>query len=263
MIPIAEKRGCSVYDLLNENCPATSSDLLVVPHFGGTGTPELDPFALGTITGFSMSTGLPEIYRAILEGLCFELRYNRDQLELCDISFSTLRATGGGAKSDVWLHLKADILGVPVAPLKSADAGSAGGAMLAAVTLSEFKNLKEAAEAFVKVRDPFLPDPQNKQYYTDKYEKYKKIRRNMLGEHKEFLHQANLRAIALSDYTTSMNNAREIGKTEGREEGRAESERKAYDDKIGVAKSLLGILDAETIAKKFKITIDEIITEKD
>ena len=180
LIPAARQKGCSVYDLLNEGCPDTSSDLLVVPHFGGTGTPELDPFALGTITGFSMSAGLFEIYRAILEGLCFEMRYNRDQLDLCGISFSTLKASGGGAKSDVWLKLKADILGIPVYPQKNADAGSAGGAMLAAVTTGEFATLGEAAKVFVKMREPFLPDFDKCGYYEKKYEKYKKIRQTML-----------------------------------------------------------------------------------
>ena len=178
LIPIAKEKGCSVYDLLNESCPQKSSDLLIVPHFGGTGTPELDPFALGTITGLSMASGLPEIYRAILEGLCFELRYNRDQLALCDISFFSLRATGGGAKSEIWLKLKADILNIPVCPLKNADAGTIGGAMLASVSMGEFKTLEEAAKVFVKVREPILPDAKSSEFYDGKYEKYKQVRKN-------------------------------------------------------------------------------------
>ena len=174
--PIAEEKNCSVYDLLNESCPDEPSDLLVVPHFGGSGTPELDPLALGTVTGFSMTTGLPEIYRAILEGLCFELRYNRDQLDLFDISFSSLRATGGGTRSDIWLQLKADILNIPVSPLSNSNAGTTGSAMLAAVAAGEFKSLDKAAEVFVKVREPFLPNDKITGYYDEKYEKYKKIR---------------------------------------------------------------------------------------
>jgi xylulokinase len=177
LIPEAKQKGRSVYELLNESCAREPSDLLIVPHFGGTGTPELKSDALGTAAGFSMSTGLPDIYRAILEGLCCELRYNRDQLAMCGISFSALRASGGGSKSDVWLALKADILGVPVSPLKAADAGSMGGAMLAGVAMGEFSSLEQAAKSFVKVREPFLPDPKNKDYYAEKYEKYKQIRK--------------------------------------------------------------------------------------
>ena len=181
LIPAAKQKGVSVYELLNESCPRENSELLVVPHFGGTGTPELDPSALGTITGFSMSTGLPELYRAVLEGLCFELRYNQGQLERCGIAFSTLRATGGGSKSDIWLQLKADILGVPVSPLFAADAGNTGGAMLAGVAMGEFASLEQAAEVFVKVREPFLPDTQKEGYYAEKYEKYKRIRQITIG----------------------------------------------------------------------------------
>ena len=177
----AKEKNCSVYKLLDESCPKEPSDLIIVPHFGGTGTPELDPLASGTMAGFSMTMGLPEIYRAILEGLCFELRYNRDRLALFDVTFSTLRATGGGTRSDIWLQLKADILGIPVSPLRNADAGTAGGAMLAAVATGEFSSFEEAAKVFVKVREPFLPDGRKKEYYDEKYGKYKRLRQAMTG----------------------------------------------------------------------------------
>ena len=158
------------YSQLNESCPRESSGLIVVPHFSGSGTPELDRLAVGKITGLTLSTTLPDIYRAILEGLCFELRYNRDQLAQCGIEFSSLRATGGGARSDIWIQLKADILGIPVVPLAYAHAGVTGCAMLAA------DSLDEAVKTFVKVKEPVYPNPSLFGYYNDKYEQYKELR---------------------------------------------------------------------------------------
>ena len=176
----AQAQGRSVYDLLNESCPPQPSDLLVIPHFGGTGTPELNQKAAGTITGFTLDTGLPDIYRAVLEGLCFEMRYNREQIADFGVNFNSLRATGGGARSDIWLQMKADIIGVPVTPLATANSGLTGGAMLAAVSLGAYDSLEEAAKKFVKVRDTFYPSDGPKGYYNDKYRRYQTLRNAML-----------------------------------------------------------------------------------
>jgi len=75
------------YNQLNASCPREPSNLMVIPHFSGSGTPELDRVATGKIIGFTLGTTLPDIYRAVLEGLCFEMRYNRDQLAECGIEF--------------------------------------------------------------------------------------------------------------------------------------------------------------------------------
>jgi predicted transposase/invertase (TIGR01784 family) len=90
-----------------------------------------------------------------------------------------------------------------------------------------------------------------------------KDRLDFLLQDKEFLHQANLRAIALSDYTTAMNDAKEEGiaegKTEGREEGKEEAEKKAYEEKLEMVKEMLS--DGESmlkIIKYSKFTEEEI-----
>lgn len=177
--PVAAARGCSVYDLLNETCPGEPANLLVVPHFLGSGTPELDPLMTGAMSGFTLATDLAEMYRAILEGLCFELCYNRDRLARFGVRLSSLRATGGGARSEIWLRLKADILGVPVTPLAIADAGAVGGAMLAAVALGAYPALEDASAAFVKTRETIPPDPENARFYAKRYEAYKQLRQSV------------------------------------------------------------------------------------
>ena len=179
--PVAQEKNCSVYDLLNDSFPHDSTPVITIPHFGGTGTPELKSSAFGTISGLSLDTGLPEIYRAILEGLCFEMCYNREQIRRFDITFSSLRATGGGARSSQWLQLKSDILGIPVSSLEITDSGAVGGAMMAAVSLGAFKSLSEAAEVFVKIKKTFMPDSDKSSYYTEKYQRYKYLRQASLN----------------------------------------------------------------------------------
>jgi len=170
----------SAYAQFDQTMPTEVSGVMVIPHWKGTGTPEMAPGACGTITGLTAETTTGDIYRAILEGLCFEMRYNRDQLKECGIVFDSLSATGGGARSDVWLQMKADILQVPVTPLQTNDAGAAGGAMLAAVSQGVFANLADASADFVIHRDTFMPNQEYAEAYDEKYKKFKSIRQYML-----------------------------------------------------------------------------------
>ena len=77
----AKQRGCSVYDILNETCPAEPTGLIVLPFLQGMGgTPDVLTGARGTIYGLTMHTTPADIYRAILEGLTFEMQYNLEKL---------------------------------------------------------------------------------------------------------------------------------------------------------------------------------------
>jgi xylulokinase len=178
----AKARGISVYKLLDEMCPSNSSDVIVIPHhMGAGGTPDTVATAKGTITGLTMKTTVYDIYRAVLEGLTFEMLYNIETLSRFGIKIDSLRATGGGSSSQVWLKIKADILGRAICPVDVDEAGAAGCAMMAAVAMGAFDNLHQAAEVFVKTSKVVTPSTENAQFYAEKYERYKKIRESMLG----------------------------------------------------------------------------------
>lgn len=171
-----KEEGRSIYDVLNEKCPKESTDLMVLPFLQGMGgTPDVDATATGLIAGLTTQTRLPDIYRAILEGVTFEMRYNQEKLLKNGVSFERLYACGGGAKSPVWLQIKADILGCPIIPVKSEETGAMGSAILgiAAVTgESPFV----VAKRFWKYGEPILPDPEFRKIYDNKYQMYKTLR---------------------------------------------------------------------------------------
>lgn len=179
----ARSRGVSVYRMLDEACPSSPSDILVVPHFlGAGGTPDIAPDAKGSIIGMTMNTGLPEIYRAVMEGLTYEMVYNLEKLSSHGIAIRELMATGGGASSPLWLGLKADIFGSlcgieSITPLLTAEAGAAGCAMMAGVALGRFSSLEEAAKNFVVLGYTVRPDFTYRDVYAEKYENYKKMRK--------------------------------------------------------------------------------------
>ena len=173
----AKIQGKSVYDILNETCPAEPTGLMVMPFLQGMGgTPETDPNATGLIAGLTTQTRLPDIYRAILEGVTFEMRYNREKLEENGVQFERLFACGGGAKSSVWLQIKADILGCEIIPVQSDETGAMGSAVLGFAAVSG-KNPFEIAKLFWKYGKVICPDLKHQTIYNGRYEIYKMFRK--------------------------------------------------------------------------------------
>ena len=177
----AAARDKSVYDLLNEQCPDAPTSLMILPFLQGMGgTPDVDAKATGLIAGLTTQTRLPDIYRAILEGITFEMRYNQEKLDENGVKFSRLYACGGGAKSPAWLQIKADILGCEIIPVKRDETGAMGSAILgiAAVTGEDPFAL---AESFWQYSQTITPNAANREIYNQRYEVYKTLRSLYLG----------------------------------------------------------------------------------
>ena len=86
----------------------------------------MDVEATGAILGITLDTTKEDIYKGLMEGVTYEMKYNLEKLKLAGINIETIRATGGGACSDIWLQMKADILNIPVISLGAAQSGTLG-----------------------------------------------------------------------------------------------------------------------------------------
>ncbi|MBQ4086027.1 MAG: hypothetical protein IJC54_05605 [Clostridia bacterium] len=168
--------GRSIYDVLNELTPQEPTSLLILPFLQGMGgTPDVDPNATGLIAGLTTQTRLPDIYRAVLEGVTYEMRYNMEKLREGGVRIDRLLACGGGARSKVWLQIKADILGCEIIPVRTEETGAMGSAILglAAVTgQSPF----EIAQQFRDHAAPVAPIAANIAAYDKRYQLYKQMR---------------------------------------------------------------------------------------
>lgn len=168
--------GKSIYDVLNDLCPGEPTNLMVLPFLQGMGgTPDVDVNATGMIAGLTTQTRLPDIYRAILEGVTFEMRYNQEKLNEAGVYFNRLFACGGGARSPAWLQIKADILGCTIIPVKSEETGAMGSAILgfAAVT---GEGPFDIARRFWQYAQPVEPIADHVKIYDQRYQLYKTLR---------------------------------------------------------------------------------------
>jgi len=171
----AKKRELSIYQYMESKMPDKPTGILVLPHFAGAGTPYMDAGSQGAILGLNLRHTPIDLLRAIMEGITFEMRINMECLVKGDIQIQGLKATGGCAKSKVWLQMKADILGVPITRMSTDEAGTVGGIMLTGVAMGAFNHLEEATEIFVKPLETYYPRKEMLKQYEVHYKRYQKL----------------------------------------------------------------------------------------
>ena len=151
------------------------SGLLVLPHFAGAATPYMDTGSKGAVIGLTTATTAADIYRACMEGVAYEMRLNYDALQGSGVHFEKLNATGGGARSKLWMQMKADVLDLPITALKTVDAGTVGSAMLTGIAVGLFKDLEDAAAHMVQEMETYYPHEDMHEKYVKIYERYKAV----------------------------------------------------------------------------------------
>jgi len=135
----------------------------------------MDPFARGALLGLTLATTRGDIYKACLEGVCFEIMVNAELLEGIGTRIHSLNCVGGLSRSDMLLQIKADAMGIPVRRLKVKESGTLGLAMLCLVAQGAYASYTEAAAAMVKREHEFEPDAQRHAIYQEKYRAYSKL----------------------------------------------------------------------------------------
>ena len=151
------------------------SGLLVLPHFAGAATPYMDTGSKGAVIGLTTATTAADIYRACMEGVAYEMRLNYDALQGSGVHFEKLNATGGGARSKLWMQMKADVLNLPITALKTVDAGTVGSAMLTGIAVGLFRDLADAAAHMVQEMETYSPRAEMHEKYMKIYERYKAV----------------------------------------------------------------------------------------
>jgi xylulokinase len=174
-----ETTGVRVEDVVREAglAPAGSSGVVFTPHLAGERAPLWDAAVRGTFLGLASDTTRADMSRAVLEGVAMSARQVLAAVEAAaGRPLPTVRFCGGGARSDLWARIHADVLGRPVEPLAVRDAGVLGAAQLGAVAAGTFPDIGAASEATVRPVRVVEPDPRATEVleplfevYTDSY----------------------------------------------------------------------------------------------
>jgi xylulokinase len=147
-----------------------------LPTLSGATAPRWNDRARGVFAGLSLNHDRGHMFRALLEGCTFALRDIVDRLDAMGLSGDEIRVVGGGARSHLWLQMKADVTGRRVRVLANDEATALGAAMLAGVGAGTFADLDEAVGALT-VLDPatYEPDASTAAAYADAYGRYRAL----------------------------------------------------------------------------------------
>ena len=146
-----------------------------LPYLMGERSPHNDVNARGAFLGMRANTTREEMNLAVLEGVAFALRDCVEVARSSGIIVSKTAICGGGAKSEVWKKIIANVLNAEVVSLETEQGPSYGAAILAMVGTGEYATVKEATDRIVKEKSSVLPEKDLTEKYEAKYQKFKKL----------------------------------------------------------------------------------------
>lgn len=151
--------------------------VVFLPYMLGERSPIWDPYARGVFFGISLQTTRREMNRAVLEGCGYGLRQMVQIAErITGNAIKRFASIGGGAKSDVWGQIKADITGKDITVLDMSDMAPVGAALLGGVGAGVFKDVYEASDKVEKtVYREFRARHDFDAIYARRYETYVRL----------------------------------------------------------------------------------------
>ncbi len=186
MLPVAESGG-SCLEWFKRTCmPGTSydeinavltgrpiTDILFLPYIVGTNAPDFNRNASGMFYGLRDRHDSFDMAYAVMEGVAHLLKVNCDRIMETGTPVRHIVATGGGARSDLWCQLKADVTGIPVLIPAQKEAACLGAAMIGAVSAGAYPDLASVCKSVIRMEKAFTP--QDNPVLIRKHQQYLKL----------------------------------------------------------------------------------------
>ena len=144
-----------------------SDGLSMLPYFCGSTMPKYNPNARAVFSGINLSHTRAHFARAIMEAIAFTLKQNLEYVG--DNNIEEIRITGGGALSPLWSSIKSDVTGKVLKSLTESETACLGTALVAAVGVGDFPDIKTAVGSAVKIKKEYSPSGAD---YTEAYKNY-------------------------------------------------------------------------------------------
>jgi xylulokinase len=177
-IKAAKKNGVDPYELLVKNAqraPIGSEGLFFLPYLTGERCPHPDPSARGGWIGLTSRTTRDMLIRSLLEGVTFGMRDALEIMRQMGIPIREVRASGGGARSDFWRHLQADVYNAPIVLTNASEGPAYGVALLAGVGTGVWSSVEQACKASIRQVARITPNRKLAAAYERHYATFGKL----------------------------------------------------------------------------------------
>ena len=174
----AKRIGCDPYEILTEVAAEAApgcEGLFWLPYLTGERTPHADPYARACWIGLTQRHTKQELTRSVMEGATFAMRDSLQIIRELGIPINQIRLSGGGARSEFWRQLQADIYGSDVCIINTEEGPAYGAALLAAVGTGIYSSVEEACHATIRVVGTTRADPGTQAVYNLAYPVYRKL----------------------------------------------------------------------------------------
>jgi xylulokinase len=173
----SEQKGDGYEELTAEAATVSpgSDGLLWAPYLMGERTPHLDPDARAVLLGLTASHTRAHVIRAILEGVAFSLRDSFTIFGEMGVPVKSIRLGGGGARSQLWRQIQADVYGREVETVEAEEGAAYGAAILAGVGAKIWPSVDAACNLAVRIAHRVRPIAANVDVMNANYEKYVRI----------------------------------------------------------------------------------------
>ena len=184
----AEKKECTVYELLNDrleklskelNFPALlTKDIHVLPYFHGNRSPRANPLLKGVISGLKLSDTLDELslqYLATIQAIAYGTRHIIEEMNKNGFDIDTIFACGGGTKNPVFLREHADITGCRIILPEEQEAVLLGSAILGAAASGDVDSVVDGMKKMNRTKKIITPSKETEKYHTAKYKVFHKM----------------------------------------------------------------------------------------
>ncbi len=175
----APQSGKSEYEVANELVASVQPDecpIIFLPYLYGT---NVNADAKACFFGISGLHEKAHMLRAIYEGVAFSHRAHMENLLRFRETPSSIRISGGAARSKAWVQIFSDVLQIPIEISAVRELGTLGAAICAGIGSGKLKDFYQAADLFSKVAYTSTPNQDNKSMYDAKYQRYKKLSQMM------------------------------------------------------------------------------------
>lgn len=175
----AEKEGGVDWDFLMAEAstsPPGARGAMFLPHMSAAGCPVVDARSLGAFVGLSNFVRSPDMLRAIVEGLDYQVLDIVTALRSgLGIDPDRLVAVGGATRNQFWMQNKADVVGLPIEVPEVEEATPLGAAILAGIGIDLYQDEQDAFERVYKPGITYQPDPKQASKYAEWYQIYKQL----------------------------------------------------------------------------------------
>jgi xylulokinase len=181
----AAAMGVDPYQLITTEAataPAGSEGLFFLPYLTGERTPHADPYARAAWIGLSLRHGRAHMARAVMEGATFAMRDCLEIIRGMDIPVREIRLSGGGARSEFWRQLQADVYGQQVVTINAEEGPAFGAALLAAAGTGAYKDVVQACSATINVTTRTKSSAAARRVYQSAHPVYQQLYNSLKGD---------------------------------------------------------------------------------